>query len=84
MGPRPSANRYWRGRLPSHQRGPKQTSSAVTGEVLGEVRGDRAGRTPHASPLPAQNFTTRASLAKELWIGTLRRVPFWSVRRSIR
>lgn len=71
----PGANRYWRGRLPSHQWSAEEAGTAITGSMLREVRGDRAGRTPLASTRAAQNFTTTASRATELWIGTLRRVP---------
>jgi hypothetical protein len=84
MRPGSCANRYWCGRLPGHQGGTEQAGTTITKEVLGEVRGDRAGRTPAGSPEPTQNFTTRARRATELWIGTLTRVPLWSVRRSIR
>jgi hypothetical protein len=43
---------------------------------VGEVRGDRAGRTPGHSNRVAQNLTARPSRATELWIGTLKRLPF--------
>jgi hypothetical protein len=83
MRPRPGANRYWCGRLPGHKGGTEQSGTTMAKEMLGEVRGDRAGRTPASAPEATQNFTTKASRATELWIGTLNRVPLWSVRRSI-
>lgn len=75
MRPCSSANHYWCGRLPKQER---RLGKAGTGEKrgpLGEVRGDRAGRTPTRSCRFAQNFTTTPSRATELWIGTLRSLP---------
>lgn len=84
MRPGSCANRYGYERLAGNEGYTNRTDAAVAGGVLGEVRGDRAGRTPGSASSADQNLTARASLAIELWIGTLSRVPPWSVRRSIR
>jgi hypothetical protein len=84
VGPGPGANRYCGGRLPNHKGEPEEAAAPASGALLGEVRGDRAGRGRAGTIRLTQNFTSRPRRAIELWIGTLNRVPFWSVRRSIR
>lgn len=76
MGSSPGANHYWRGRLPSAEGDLEETGARIPKGVLGEVRGDRAGRTPGRSSRMAQNLTATPSRATELWIGTLNRLPF--------
>ena len=66
MGPRPGANRYRRERLPSHAGNSEQTETGVAEGLLGEVRGDRAGRTPvresHCGPAGSRSYRRRIGL----------------------
>src|SRR5919112_370843 len=51
--PRSRANRYCRRRLAKEEGNMEQTGTGTTKGLLGEVRGDRAGRTPgnlHCGP----------------------------------
>ena len=66
MRPRSCANRYWRARLAKSKGNDEETGAMTAKGLIGEVRGDRAGRTPGNTVEADQSFSTTSSTMEVL------------------